>query len=387
MDADERAGLPPGMAVSITVIRGPDVGTKFQMSGQKVLVGRKRGDVLLRDRETSGIHASIEQAPDGTFILRDLGSTNGTYLDGRRLTVGEIQSGQQIRIGSNYLLFTVVAESASDTTRHANPAITGPHSVPASFATPEGAFGRTSVSARDAAFPPPRSRGGLLDADLGEPDLSGMSGPSRRDAPTAASPRRAPDEIPARASQAPHASPPSLPDPAAPAWAGGAWAAGAVPAAPPLAVTQPVERRPPAGRAPEPAPPPAPAASDEGLPPGVERSIYGVYLLVERGKDRGRVFPINRQVTVLGRSGTEILINDQDISRRHAAIDVQGNGKYILRDLASTNGTLLNGVRVQTEAIQANDKIRVGGTTIKLLVGDDRVVAEMRRLAAEAKPA
>jgi pSer/pThr/pTyr-binding forkhead associated (FHA) protein len=103
------------------------------------------------------------------------------------------------------------------------------------------------------------------------------------------------------------------------------------PDAPPARIAEPTPTPGPAP--PAPARPaafePAPAG---GLPAGVERSVYGVYLVVERGRDRGRVFPLNRQVTVLGRSGTEILINDPDISRRHAAIDVQGEGKYVLRD-------------------------------------------------------
>jgi S-DNA-T family DNA segregation ATPase FtsK/SpoIIIE len=111
--------------------------------------------------------------------------------------------------------------------------------------------------------------------------------------------------------------------------------------------------------------------------------VYGVYLVVERGRDRGRAFGINRQVTVLGRSGTEILINDPDISRRHAALDVQGEGKYVLRDLNSTNGTLLNGVPIQSASIAPNDKIRMGSTTIKLVIGDDRVAAELARMSHE----
>ncbi len=115
-----------------------------------------------------------------------------------------------------------------------------------------------------------------------------------------------------------------------------------------------------------------------------DRSVYGVYLIVERGRDRGSVFPINRQVTVLGRSGTEILIDDPDISRRHAALDVQGEGKYVLRDLNSTNGTLLNGVPVQSETMVPNDKIRLGSTTIKLVVGDARAAEERARILAES---
>jgi S-DNA-T family DNA segregation ATPase FtsK/SpoIIIE len=119
---------------------------------------------------------------------------------------------------------------------------------------------------------------------------------------------------------------------------------------------------------------------EEALPPGVERSVYGVYLVVERGKDKGTVFPITRQVTSLGRSETDIVINDADVSRRHAALEIQGQSKYVLRDLASTNGTLLNGIRVTTDSVLHNDKIRMGSTSIKLIVGDGKVAVELRRI-------
>jgi pSer/pThr/pTyr-binding forkhead associated (FHA) protein len=133
---------------------------------------------------------------------------------------------------------------------------------------------------------------------------------------------------------------------------------------------------PPRPAPPEPTTAPEPPPS---LPAGVERSVYGLYLLVERGRDQGAVFPLNRDVTVIGRSQTDVVLNDPDISRRHAAIDVQGRGNYVLRDLRSTNGTLLNGRKVNSDMIADNDKVRLGGTTVKFLVGEDRVLAELAR--------
>jgi pSer/pThr/pTyr-binding forkhead associated (FHA) protein len=127
--------------------------------------------------------------------------------------------------------------------------------------------------------------------------------------------------------------------------------------------------------------PPQPGALPfQVLPPGQERSVYGLYLVVERGRDQGSAFPLNREVTVIGRSQTDIVLDDPDISRRHAAIDVQGRGNYVLRDLRSTNGTLLNGRKVASDAIADNDKIRMGGTTLKFVVGEERVAAELARL-------
>src|SRR5687767_2932295 len=105
--------LPRGKTVSLTVVRGPDSGIKLELTKGKVTVGRKRGDLLVRDRETSGMHASIEATPDGRFVVKDLGSTNGTFLDGRRVTISEITSGQQVKCGANYMLFTVADDDGS----------------------------------------------------------------------------------------------------------------------------------------------------------------------------------------------------------------------------------------------------------------------------------
>lgn len=410
---DGVTSLPEGQAIAITVIRGPDTGAKFELTQAKVVIGRKRGDVVVKDRETSGLHASIEMAPDGRFILKDLGSTNGTFVDGKRVAVTEIRPGQHLKIGANYLLFTVV-EGASEATRQDASSPAGiPPALPAAAwpepptarsvaRAPEAApsMGMPMVGAVAPAAPLSPQAGSALNLDLGEPDLEGV--PSRPMLPP----------LPPSLKPAGPAAPPPLSSASAqtgvrPSWpatppdsgATGIAPAAAWPTSPPspaatMPPTDPVDF-PTSGpgrsgtdlspvRPMPPPPPPVPASG--GLPPGIERSIYGVYLVVERGRDRCRVFPIHRQVTVLGRSGTEILINDPDISRRHAALDVQGEGKYLLRDLASTNGTLVNGVRIQTEHVAPNDKIRMGGTTLKLIVGEHRVAAEVQRLQTESPP-
>jgi hypothetical protein len=55
------------------------------------------------------------------------------------------------------------------------------------------------------------------------------------------------------------------------------------------------------------------------------------------------------------------------VSRRHCTIERSG-GKVIVRDLKSTNGTLVNGVRVDVEVLRDGDRIRVGSTELKLVV-------------------
>ncbi len=76
--------------------------------------------------------------------------------------------------------------------------------------------------------------------------------------------------------------------------------------------------------------------------------------------------PLERKEVILGRAlGADVRINDTKISRRHAHIitvfDAETEQtKYILKDLISKTGTLLNGLKISEEVLQNGDKIAVG---------------------------
>jgi len=66
---------------------------------------------------------------------------------------------------------------------------------------------------------------------------------------------------------------------------------------------------------------------------------------------------------VLGRKDADIVINDPMVSKRHAAIQVI-NGKLMLIDLHSTNGTILNNEPVTQRELKQGDRIGVGQTVL-----------------------
>ena len=69
-------------------------------------------------------------------------------------------------------------------------------------------------------------------------------------------------------------------------------------------------------------------------------------------------------MTVIGRSSEcDITLADSNVSRRHAEIRRIGDG-YSLVDLGSTNGTEVNGQRIQETALMSGDVISVGTTEI-----------------------
>lgn len=99
--------LPAGKRLSLAIIDGPDSGKVFRMEKARVVIGRSNADFVLNDVESSRAHAAVE-ARDSVILLEDLGSTNGTILDGERVrgTI-EISSHTEFQIGSTTLMLIV----------------------------------------------------------------------------------------------------------------------------------------------------------------------------------------------------------------------------------------------------------------------------------------
>jgi serine/threonine protein kinase/S1-C subfamily serine protease len=96
-----------------------------------------------------------------------------------------------------------------------------------------------------------------------------------------------------------------------------------------------------------------------------------VYLLFESGDDKGRVVQVTGDEFVIGRDdAADLQILDTRASRRHAALKVLPGGNAELRDLESSNGTLLNGAPVKSAVLSGNEKIRIGDTELSFFPVD-----------------
>ncbi|WP_406138079.1 FHA domain-containing protein [Streptomyces sp. NBC_01089] len=97
----QRRGAPSKLVVS----EGSLTGTTVALQGQTVTLGRAHDStIVLDDDYASSRHARIYPDRDGQWIVEDLGSTNGTYLDRTRLTTPTpIPLGAPIRIGKTVI--------------------------------------------------------------------------------------------------------------------------------------------------------------------------------------------------------------------------------------------------------------------------------------------
>ena len=83
----------------LEVLDGDQAGTVVELTGPRLRIGRRpENDFVLRDEKCSGNHAEIV-VEDGRHLLRDLGSTNGTTLDGKRVTELVLSAGDVFQLG------------------------------------------------------------------------------------------------------------------------------------------------------------------------------------------------------------------------------------------------------------------------------------------------
>jgi signal transduction histidine kinase len=95
---------------SLFVIQGRDQGTRFRLDEAVVTIGRGASNVVqLHDTEISREHAELRRQGD-VVVVRDLNSSNGTFVNGRAIKEQELASGDQVQLGRTLLLYTGVTE-------------------------------------------------------------------------------------------------------------------------------------------------------------------------------------------------------------------------------------------------------------------------------------
>jgi hypothetical protein len=96
--------LPPGSAL-LVVKRGPNAGSRFLLDADVTTAGRHPdSDIFLDDVTVSRRHAEFLREGGG-FVVRDVGSLNGTYLNRERIESIALAGGDEVQIGKYRLVF------------------------------------------------------------------------------------------------------------------------------------------------------------------------------------------------------------------------------------------------------------------------------------------
>lgn len=119
---------PNDMPARLIWIQGAGAGQEFPLDDSILKIGRsKENNIALDGLMVSRFHAEI-RSQDGNFVLRDLDSTNGSYVNDQRIAEHVLEAGDQIQIGENLLVFQSNARQKSRS--HLTPAVSAMPAVP-----------------------------------------------------------------------------------------------------------------------------------------------------------------------------------------------------------------------------------------------------------------
>jgi pSer/pThr/pTyr-binding forkhead associated (FHA) protein len=305
-------GTTGGRVVSLTD------GREYKIETAALRFGREAGaDVVVPGTQVSRRHAEIVATPRG-YMLIDT-STNGSFVNGERVQNQRILArADVIKIGDEEFRFYADAAPAA-------PAAPAPPLPPAA---PKPPAGQT---------------------------LPASSGPAAP-APSAPAARPAPGAPPARPAASPPPPPPAPRPPAAAAPPGapaklestGYFATPPRPAAPPP--PRPAAPPPPRPAAPAPPPPPSPAptASPAAQAPRASAAPAPqlAKFLVRSGALKGQRLYVKVPIVNIGRADyCDIVLPDDSVSSQHAKL-TRREGIWVLSDLGSTNGTMVDGEKI-----------------------------------------
>ncbi|MFJ4411426.1 FHA domain-containing protein [Streptomyces sp. NPDC088910] len=288
------------------------------------------GDLVLDDARVSWRHATIRRAERG-WVIEDLGSTNGTYVQGQRVQQTEVGAGSTVHLGNATdgprLNFTAGAQAGADVysaeTAHATPQQRYPQARAAAPAAPVGQAGAPQAPTPQHAQPPAQAQ------PQAQMHAQAPAAPPRQQQPGGwgQPPAQVPPQQYARQPQPPQQGQGGQ----------GGWG-------------QPPVQQPPAPRA-------QPQQPAGGHPQGVRSPTTFHQLAL------GRVMKIGRALE------NELVVSDLQVSRYHAEFRAHPDGRYEIVDLGSHNGTYVNGQPIQRHLLGPNDIVGVGHSTFRL-VGD-----------------
>src|SRR6185503_9279212 len=120
-------------------------------------------------------------------------------------------------------------------------------------------------------------------------------------------------------------------------------------------------------------------ASNSGSQPGPSRTHLALRFI--SGKYQGGEFPLEEgKEIVVGRSSDlDMVLVEEMVSRRHARIRMAG-GIISIEDLGSTNGTFVNGEKIQKAQLKEGDRVLIGTSILKVISSDGTAAGSKRKI-------
>jgi predicted component of type VI protein secretion system len=144
----------------LVVVAGPAAGRRIDLTGS-VTVGRREGEVVIEDPEISRRHCTIAPGPHDEVVVTDLGSTNGTWINGARIAGPTVvRPGDELRLGDCVCRLEVPHAAPAPPPPAAPAPVVPPHAAqPVGSAPPQQPFGAFAPAPAVAAPVAPRRRG------------------------------------------------------------------------------------------------------------------------------------------------------------------------------------------------------------------------------------
>jgi pSer/pThr/pTyr-binding forkhead associated (FHA) protein len=333
-------------------------GREYQVIGAALVFGRDaKADVVVPGGQVSRRHAEIVATPRGYMVVDY--STNGTWVNGERVQNQRLLARADIiKLGEEEFRFYADLAPAAPPAPPPPPQAAAPPpppppppAEPAPPPAPPLAYAASHLS--DTGFmPSPLAPASHASPRTGEELLDLDAVVSAR--PPAAAPPPAPPAPPAAPLfQAPPAAPLFQAPPAAPLFQAPPAAPAPPPSAPPVA---------PAPAAPAPPAAPARTSAPQALAKFVIRS----------GPQKGERIYVKVPIVNIGRADyNDIVLADESVSSQHAKL-TRREGIWILTDLGSTNGTLVDGERIEEDApLAPGNFVRFGDVQLVFEPTDD----------------
>jgi pSer/pThr/pTyr-binding forkhead associated (FHA) protein len=339
---EEQGGATTEGIVRAALVPDEPDAAPYEIAPGEILIGRSSANNLVVESSgaVSKVHARIERTPQ-QLVLRDLGSSNGTFVNGERVMTALLRDGDEIGL-ANVIRYRVVVERGLVV---AAPFSGAPPAESAAVLDDRGEFSAEWKTRYD--WDSSEIRGiAALQARLIAEDGERKRAKAKKEAPTEQFGAVTPGPSAGGAKPAPAPAKPA-PTPAA----------KVVPAVVP---PTPSATPPPPAAAPPTPPPPVVTPA----PPEVEAPVIGVRL---RGP-AGDLVVTQPGEYILGRAkDAPLRVNDPAVSRRHALVVLTGDGKAFIEHSGGANGTRLNGASVVART-RISDGDRVGLGEVELLV-------------------